>query len=78
MKIRIKTIGYLKDYFTNNIREGEIEIKPGTTVNDILKKLGVEEHLSSFIVLINNKIANLDTPIEKEAEIVLVPKVGGG
>jgi sulfur carrier protein ThiS len=46
------------------------------TIRDLIKELNLEE--KDFGILVDGKKADLDTKVEKNSEVVILPHIAGG
>lgn len=75
MKINVKHIAKLRQYADQD--SIEIEMEPGSTVNDLLLKLEIEKN-DIGISIINGKVATLDQELKNNVLVTLMPYIGGG
>jgi len=68
MKVKIAKLG-------ESIRE--LDLESGSKIIDAIKAIG-ENNLQSYQIRLNGRAAALDTPLEPEDQIVLMPKIQGG
>jgi len=69
----LKFFGYLTDIV--GTRTKEVTLKKPTTLREILPPTFPE---TSIIILINQKVGNLDSVIENENSVVIMPILSGG
>ena len=72
----IELYGGLKTY-VDNLKKGSVEFKQGMTVRNVIRNIDIPDG-SIAVVVINGKIANLETVIEKDDVIQLFPPISGG
>jgi sulfur carrier protein ThiS len=80
MKIFVKVFATLRQKYPeiNDLNPLEMDINKGTTLSQIIDKLGFEPD-EVKIILVNGLKASLDDVVEKEDCIIsLFPAVGGG
>ena len=75
MKIIVKHIAKLKQ--DADQASVEIEMEHGSTVNDLLLKLGIEKD-DIGISIINGKVATLDQELRNNVLVTLMPYIDGG
>ena len=74
--VRIKYVSYLADIA--GISEDEIEIKNPTPIKDLLKIKPEELAGEPIVILRNQRTATLDTMVENDDQVVLLPAIDGG
>ena len=55
----------------------QIELKPGSTIREILKHLRIDEK-EIVLIAVNGEIQNLDDRLELGDEVAVFPPVDGG
>lgn len=73
--VKIKVLGYLTEIL--GFIEREINLEKPTKLSNILKRY-VNLDLENIIIIVNNRPAALDTIINENDKIVLMPIIGGG
>ena len=65
----------------HDLREGAAEFqvtaRPGLTVRDVLNEAGVRPR-DVYIVMVNGRVANLDSPLADGDRLGLFPAISGG
>lgn len=74
MKVKVELGGMYREKLG---RLHELEMEPGSTVEDVLNMLGITERVQ-IILIRNGKHAKLDEEISDGDELVIFPPVGGG
>lgn len=74
MGVRIKLFATLR---TGRFSEKTYEIKPGTTISNIIEELGLPPEQVS-IIFVNGRHAKPDTILREGDDVALFPPVGGG
>ncbi len=81
MKVFVKVFANLRDYIHPKPAIGEkieLDVKPGTTVRELIKRLGIPEDQVA-IVFVDGVGKSLDYALKKEGtNISLFSPVGGG
>lgn len=54
----------------------KIEMEPGSTVNDLLSKLGIEQNEFGTLI-VNGKAATFAQELEDGSSVTLIPYIGG-
>jgi molybdopterin synthase sulfur carrier subunit len=74
-KIQLKLYATLKKFTPND--GDEINIEPGSSVDDILKQLGIPD-TDAKLIFINGKKGAIDTILNGGERLGIFPPVGGG
>lgn len=77
MKIRVELQAYLEDYAPADGGIFAYEMPDGTTVADLIRKLGVPEELASVLVIGEDAVEPAQTLHEGDRVIVIPPVAGG-
>lgn len=77
MKVSVRLFGYLREYGKPLGDNGEIQIPPGSTVEDVIDHLNLN-HSLVMLALVNGKSVNLMTGLRKDDTLYLYPIVDGG
>ena len=75
VKINLKLYATLRKFLPGG--GDEINIEPGSSVNDILKRLGIP-HTEAKLIFINGKRGAIDTILKGGDRLGIFPPVGGG
>jgi molybdopterin synthase sulfur carrier subunit len=75
VKIQLKLYATLKKFTPND--GDEINIEPGSSVDDILKQLGIPD-TDAKLIFINGKKGAIDTILNGGERLGIFPPVGGG
>lgn len=54
-----------------------VELEPGTTIGQVIERLGVPVE-KTRIIFLNNRAAQLTSPIEPGDQLSIFPAIGGG
>ncbi len=73
MGVRIKLFATLR---TGRFSEKVYDIKPGTTISEIIKELGLPPEQVS-IIFVNGRHANPDTILKDGDDVAMFPPIGG-
>lgn len=74
MKVKVELGGMFREKLG---KSRELEVEPGSTVEDVLNLLGITER--AWIILIRNgRHAKLDEELSDGDELAIFPPVGGG
>jgi molybdopterin synthase sulfur carrier subunit len=74
-KVRVKYLGFLADLAGTN--EAQVEVNGEAKVEDVapvIRKL----RRSDYVLLVDGKGAEPDTPVRPGSTVVLLPETGGG
>ncbi|MBI5374339.1 MAG: MoaD/ThiS family protein [Candidatus Schekmanbacteria bacterium] len=77
MKIRVHLFAYLAKYAPEGVKDFTIELKPGASVEDIIKYLGIPP-TEGKIIIVNGRHSGEDTPLNENDEVVFMTPVEGG
>jgi sulfur carrier protein ThiS len=75
VKIQLKLYATLKKFTPSD--GDEINIEPGSSVDDILKQLGIPD-TDAKLIFINGKKGAIDTILNGGERLGIFPPVGGG
>ena len=56
---------------------GRISVPEGTRVEDLLKRLGINQELVMLVVL-DGELADLESPLSEGMAVELIPPISGG
>jgi len=59
-------------------REVVIEVKPGATIAEALKKTGVTKKNTGLLAIVNGRLRKLNSEVDQNDRITLYPAMGGG
>ncbi len=74
-KIRLKLYATLRKFRPDDT--DELDIEPGSSVNDILKQLGIPD-TEAKLIFINGKKGSIGTILKGGERLGIFPPVGGG
>lgn len=77
VKVTVRGIGGLQQYFAGR-NEMSIWVSSGTTIRQVILKLGIPLGDVYLVVGHNNDILNPETPVDTDQGITLVPPISGG
>jgi sulfur carrier protein ThiS len=60
------------------IRELEVELPPGATLEDLLKREGIVVDDENFLLVVNNRNVELDQVLKDGDDVDLIPAISGG
>jgi molybdopterin converting factor small subunit len=63
---------------TGRLGRVAIDLPEGATVGDALDALAVREPVDSLILVINHRVADLNSPLKDGDRLDLVPAISGG
>ena len=75
-RITVNTYADLRK-FTDGAASVELDIEPGQTVADVLTLLGIPNERTK-IIFVNNRSADLDSPLQGGERVDLFSAIGGG
>lgn len=74
MKVKVELGGFYRDRLG---RFHEVEIGDNATVEDVLKRLGIESGVD-IILIKNGKHTKPEEPVKDGDQLVIFPPIGGG
>ena len=74
-KIQLKLYATLRKFLPDDC--DELDIEPGSSVNDILKQLGIPDN-EAKLIFIDGKKGAIDTILKGGERLGVFPPVGGG
>ena len=74
-KIRLKLYATLRKFGPDD--NDDLDIEPGSSVNDILKQLGIPD-TDAKLIFINGKKGSINTILKGGERLGIFPPVGGG
>ena len=79
MKVKIKFYADLKNRYASHTEDGmiEVQMKEESTINDVLKRLHIDDREIGFVIL-NGEKAQKDAPLSEGAHIQIFSLVAGG
>ncbi len=77
MRVHVKVFAGLRRFAPGGKSPFDLELEPGATVGDLLKRLGIPEDKPK-ILLVNGRHASLDRELSHGDEVSLFPPVAGG
>ncbi len=77
MEVIVRLFATLRDLLPENKKMETIEIKTGSTVNDVAKYYNISPE-ASLIIKVNGRHAARDTVLEDGDRVGIFPPVGGG
>ena len=75
VKIQLKLYATLRKFAPGD--GDELDIEPGSSVNDILKQLGIPD-IEAKLIFINGKKVAIDAILKGGERLGIFPPVGGG
>jgi molybdopterin converting factor small subunit len=75
MKVTVKHFAKLRQ--DEDQDPTEVEMEPGSTVDDLLLKIEVEQDVVDILV-INGKVGNVSQELTDNCLVTLIPYIGGG
>jgi sulfur carrier protein ThiS len=60
------------------IRELEVELPPGATLEDLLKREGIVVDDENFLLVVNNRNVERDQVLKDGDDVDLIPAISGG
>ena len=81
MTVRVLFFAYLREI--TQTAEAELEVAPGASVRDVRQAVvtrwpALDVQLTRIPVVVDERIAELDSPVHEGAEVAWLPPVGGG
>lgn len=77
MKVRVELQAYLGQYSPNGEAVFDYELPEGSTVQDLVRRLGVPEELAS-VVIVSDASVDLSHPLREGDRVTLIPPLAGG
>lgn len=77
MKITVRLFATLKDFLPKDKKKASIELKAGSTVNDIVKYFEIPQE-EPLIIKVNGKHGLKSTELKDGDRVGIFPPVGGG
>lgn len=77
MNVKVELQAYLQQYSPNGKGTFDLEMPPGSTVGDLVTKLGVPSDLTSFII-VDQIPVDSDAQLAADNHVILVPPLAGG
>ena len=77
MQIRVELQAYLSQYSPNGAEGFDLEVPQGATVDNIVRRLGIPEEMTSVIV-INAENGEPETVLNEGDKLTLIPPLAGG
>ena len=74
MKVKVKLFAHLRD---GRFRERELELEPGTAVQDIATALGIDPD-EVGVTMLNSRHCSLSQEVHEGDVVAIFPMVGGG
>ena len=74
-KIQVKLYATLRKFLPDD--SNEMDIDPGTSVRDLLKRLGIPD-TEAKLIFINGRRGSIDTILKGGERLGIFPPVGGG
>ena len=74
-KIQVKLYATLRKFLPDD--SNEMDIDPGTSVRDLLKRLGIPD-TEAKLIFINGRRGSIDTILQGGERLGIFPPVGGG
>ena len=76
MRVGVELFGELRN-LSKNGSKFEIEVEEGTTVHQLLSKIGVRDE-DSWTAAIDGEVAYADTTLVDGAKVIVFPPIAGG
>ncbi len=77
MRITVELQAYLEQYSPDGQAVFEYTLPDGAAVQTLVRQLSVPEEMASVIVL-NDRSADFDDPLQDGDRVILIPPLGGG
>ncbi|KKL18097.1 hypothetical protein LCGC14_2478930 [marine sediment metagenome] len=77
MRVTVELQAYLEQYSPDGQAVFEYTLPDGATVQTLVRQLSVPEEMASVIVL-NDRSADLDNPLQDGDRVILIPPLAGG
>ena len=74
-KIQVKLYATLRKFLPDD--SNEMDVEPGTSVRDLLKRLGIPD-TEAKLIFINGRRGSIDTILQGGERLGIFPPVGGG
>ncbi len=77
MRVTVELQAYLEQYSPDGQAVFEYTLPDGATVQTLVRQLSVPEEMASVIVL-NDRTADFDDPLQDGDRVILIPPLAGG
>ncbi len=77
MRVTVELQAYLEQYSPDGQAVLEYTLPDGATVQTLVRQLSVPEEMASVIVL-NDRSADFDDPLQDGDRVILIPPLAGG
>lgn len=77
MKVRVELQAYLEQYSPDGETVFDCELPEGSSVKDLVRKLGVPEELAS-VVIVSDANVDLSHVLQDGDRVTLIPPLAGG
>jgi molybdopterin converting factor small subunit len=77
MRVTVELQAYLEQYSPDGQAVFECTLPDGATVQTLVRQLSVPEEMASVIVL-NDRSADFDDPLQDGDRVILIPPLAGG
>ncbi len=77
MRVTVELQAYLEQYSPDGQAVFEYTLPDGATVQTLVRQLSVPEEMASVIVL-NDRNADFDDPLQDGDRVILIPPLAGG
>lgn len=77
MRVTVELQAYLEQYSPDGQAVFEYTLPDGATVQTLVRQLSVPEEMASVIV-INDRSADFDDPLQDGDRVILIPPLAGG